>query len=106
METLSGRITDPAYREELIAQSTGLEATLARAMANTYIAIEHIVLTATALGLGTCWVGALVEEGEIEKIFRLPDSMVVIAVLPVGYPAKVPPPRPRLSLEEILLRPL
>ena len=106
METLSGRITDPAYRAELIAQSPEFETTLAGAMANTYIAIEHMVLIATASGLGTCWVGALGEEREIEKFFRLPDTTVVVAVLPVGYPVKVPPPRPRLSLEKILLRPL
>ncbi len=30
-------------------------------IANTFIAIEHLVLVATALGLGTCWVGGLTD---------------------------------------------
>ena len=36
----------------------------------------------------------------------LPQTTVVVAVLPVGYPTVIPPPRPRISLSEILLRPL
>jgi len=108
METLSGRFADPGYRASLLAEpEPELRTFLAAAVANTYIAIEHMVLTAIALGLGTCWVGALGDyEGEIEAFFGLPDTTVVVAVLPVGYPTMVPPPRPRVSLSEVLLRPL
>lgn len=106
-ETLSGRFADPAYRASLLAEpELQLRTFLTAAVANTYIAIEHMVLTATALGLGTCWVGALGDEGEMEAFFSLPTTTVVVAVLPVGYPTMVPPPRPRVSLSEILLRPL
>jgi nitroreductase len=79
---------------------------VAAAAANVYIAVEHMVLTATAHGLGNCWVGALGDEGEINAMFGLPKTTVVVAVLPVGYPAVTPPPRPRISLSEMLLRPL
>ncbi|MBN2187529.1 MAG: nitroreductase family protein [Dehalococcoidia bacterium] len=104
-ETLSGRFADPAYRASLLAEpESDLGTFLTAAVANTYIAIEHMVLTATALGLGTCWVGALGNPGEIKALFDLPEATVVVAVLPVGYPAAVPPPRPRISLSEILLR--
>jgi hypothetical protein len=51
-------------------------------------------------------VGALGDEGEINAMFGLPKTTVVVAVLPVGYPAVTPPPRPRISLSEMLLRPL
>lgn len=106
METLSGRFADPGYRASLLAEpEPELRAFLTAAVANTYIAVEHMVLTATALGLGTCWVGALGDEGEIEAFFGLPATTVVVAVLPVGYPTMVPPPRPRVSLSDILLRP-
>ena len=107
VETLSGRFSDPTYRERLAAQPEPERDTIVRAaVANVYIAIEHMVLMATALGLGSCWVGAIGEEGEINRLFSLPDNIVPVAVLPVGYPASVPPPRPRLRLEEILLRPV
>jgi nitroreductase len=106
-ETFSGRFADPDFRASLLAETVSdLRTFLTAAVANTYIAIEHIVLSATALGLGTCWVGAMGEEGEINSLFGLPKTTIVVAVLPVGYPTVVPPPRPRVSLADILLRPL
>ena len=104
-ETLSGRFADPEFRASLLKlPDPDLGVFLAAAVANTYIAIEHMVLTATAMGLGSCWVGALGGEGEINALFNLPKNIVVLAVLPVGYPAVTPPPRPRISISEILLR--
>jgi nitroreductase len=106
-ETLSGKFADPEFRKTLMNMpDTDLQLFRAAAVANTYIAIEHMVLTATALGLGSCWVAAIGGEGEINAMFNLPNTMVVAAVLPVGYPDSVPPPRPRISISEILLRPL
>ena len=106
-ETLSGRFADPEFRAALLKMpDPDLGIFVAAAVANVYIAIEHMVLTATALGLGSCWVGALGDEGEINAMFGLPKTTVVVAVLPVGYPAVTPPPRPRISLSEMLLRPL
>ena len=70
-ETLSGRFADPAYRASLLAEpESDLETFLTSAVANTYIAIEHMVLTATALGLGTCWVGALGNPGGNKRALR------------------------------------
>ncbi|UCH43101.1 MAG: nitroreductase family protein [Dehalococcoidales bacterium] len=75
-------------------------------MANAFIAIEHMVLMATALGLGTCWVGGFDDATEFQTLFNLADNLVPVAVLPVGYPAgEIPPPRPRRELDDILLKP-
>ena len=61
---------------------------------------------ATAMGLGTCWVGGFSDASEINRIFGLADNLVPVAVVPVGYPAgELPPQRPRLSLDDILLKP-
>jgi nitroreductase len=107
IETLSGYFADPAVRELFLnAPDNDLSVHFMTAMANTYIAVEHMVLTATALGLGSCWVGAIGSAEEMNTIFHLPPNTLAVAVLPVGYPAKVPPPRPRISLDSILLRPL
>ena len=107
LETLSGRFSDPAYREQTVIGPEPERSDLIKvAAANVYIAIEHMVLTATAMGLGSCWVGALGDEGGIGRLFGLPRHIVPVAVLPVGYSAIVPPARPRILLKEILLRPL
>jgi nitroreductase len=107
LETLSGRFADPEYRKQYESRADIDRATLVRmAMANTYIATEHLVLTATALGLGSCWVGAVDQSEEMRSFFNLPKSAIILALIPVGYPDKVPPPRPRIPLEEMLLRPL
>ncbi len=107
IETLSGYFANPAVRELILnAPDDDLGVHFMTAMANTYIAVEHMVLTATALGLGSCWVGAIGSAEQMNSILNLPPNTFVVAVLPVGYPAKVPPPRPRVPLDSILLRPL
>jgi len=105
--TLSGRFADPdfiAYRDSLPVPPR--EELLTPIVANTYIAIEHLVLMATALGLGTCWVGGFEDPAEVSRFFGLADTLVPVAVIPIGYPAgNIPPPRPRLTTGEILIKP-
>jgi nitroreductase len=67
------------------------------------IAIEHMVLAATALGYGTCWIGAF-SEAEVKKILKIPENLTVVALLPVGVPDESPPPRPRKPFDEIFFR--
>jgi nitroreductase len=104
---LSGRFADPRFQRFIDSMPEPDPGTIiAPAIANTYIAIEHLVLMATALGLGSCWVGAIMDQGAIKALLGIPESVIVVALVAVGYPNKVPPPRPRHSLEEILLRPV
>ena len=104
---LSGYFADPAMRELFLNDpDIDLNVHFTNAMANTYIAVEHIALTATALGLGSCWVGAVGTVEEMRALFNLPPTVFTVAVMPVGYPTRVPPQRPRISLDSILLRPL
>ncbi|MEL7564609.1 MAG: nitroreductase family protein [Dehalobacterium sp.] len=49
------------------------------------IAIDHMTLAATELGLGTCWVCAF-DSMECHKALGLPHHLEVIALLPIGYP--------------------
>jgi nitroreductase len=65
------------------------------------IALEHIVLEAVELGLGTCWIGAF-NEDEVKKILKIPQDKKVVALLTVGVPAESPAARPRKALEEIV----
>lgn len=75
---------------------------LLSAYLNTTIAIEHLVLAAANRGIGTCWIQKM-EADKIQNILSLPNNILVVAVLPLGYPAQEPAPRPRLKLEEIVI---
>lgn len=67
------------------------------------IAMEHLVLAATAEGLGTCWIGAF-KPSEVKRILNLSEELEPVALTPLGYPASSPRPTHRKSLEEIIKR--
>lgn len=49
------------------------------------IAIEHIVLAATDLDLGTCWIGWF-SETKVKNLLKVPRNVRVVALLTLGYP--------------------
>ena len=69
---------------------------------STAIAVEHMVLTAAALGLGTCWTQR-VKYGQLARILDWPRHIVAFTLLLVGYSDEEPTPRPRLPLADIVL---
>jgi len=66
------------------------------------IAFEHIVLKATDLGLGTCWMGMSRRSDEARELLGVPEELEVIIQTPLGYPAETPERRGRKTLEEIV----
>lgn len=105
-ESLSGGLGERQLWERMTAAADPpREAVLPSALSNTYIAITQMILMATALGLGTCWLAGF-NPAEINPLFSLSDTLVPVAVVPVGYPAgKIPPERPRVPFDEILVTP-
>jgi len=67
------------------------------------IVMDHLVLAATAEGLGTCWV-ANFDPAAAREILALPAGVEPIAFSPLGYAADQPPERKRKPLTELLLR--
>jgi len=51
---------------------------------DTTIALQNMVLAATAEGLGTCWVGSFDEE-HVRKLLDIPDQFSVIAIIAIGH---------------------
>jgi nitroreductase len=49
------------------------------------IAMQNLVLTATELGLGTCWVASFIEK-RLRKALGIPRGLRVVAITPIGYP--------------------
>ena len=65
------------------------------------IALDHLVLTATNLGLGSCWVGRFKEE-KVKNILEIPQDVKVVALIPLGYPNEEPEHSGRKNLSEIV----
>jgi len=68
---------------------------------DTAAAIAYLLLAATALGLGACWIGAF-DEGEAAEILDLPSQLRPVAMIPIGFPEELPSPRPRRGLDEVV----
>ncbi len=68
------------------------------------IAGEHLVLAATELGLGTCWIG-WIKPRVVARIVGWPASVKPVVVITVGYPsdadAGAPPASRRKPLAEL-----
>ncbi len=64
------------------------------------IAMEHLMLVAAELGLGTCWIGAF-NENMVKKLLNLPPCVRPVAITPLGFPNEKPQKRPRKALSEI-----
>lgn len=50
--------------------------------------MEQVVLEATRLGLGTCWVGGTFKKGSFAKAADLPEGQTLRSILPVGEAAR------------------
>ena len=72
------------------------------ALQDATIACTFAMLAATALGLGSVWVGAF-EDAAVHRILKAKEDWRPVALLPIGYPAESPAPTPRRALGELVL---
>jgi nitroreductase len=65
-------------------------------------ATQNMTLAAHSLGLGAGWIGIWGTEAEasIQKIFKFPETLRIVSLLPVGIPAESPEGH-RKPIEEI-----
>lgn len=65
------------------------------------IAVDHLVLKATYLGLGTCWVCNF-DAALARKILQLPAHIEPVAIIPIGYTKSEAPVKLRKHLSEMV----
>lgn len=67
------------------------------------IAVEHICLAASSMGLATCWVCSF-DVDAVRNVLDLPDNAEPVALIPLGYPSALSqvPAKTRKPLDEIL----
>jgi nitroreductase len=65
------------------------------------IALEHIALQATELGLATCWIGSFFPE-KVRSILGIPEDVAIIELMAIGYPADEQKGQKREPVENVL----
>lgn len=65
------------------------------------LAMQNLTLAAHALGLGTVHVG-MFETAEVIKILGLPDKIVPVELMPLGWPAEKSPVPPRKEMNQLV----
>ena len=63
--------------------------------------MDHIVLAAAALGLGTCWIAAF-DPDAARDVLKLPPGVEPIVFTPLGVPDDRPGTKSRKALEQIV----
>ena len=67
-------------------------------------AVENILLAANALGLGTCWLGVHPRPERmkgIKKLFNLPNNIIPMCGIAIGWPKDSPPARTRFNPDKV-----
>ncbi|MGE5593702.1 MAG: nitroreductase family protein [Betaproteobacteria bacterium] len=73
------------------------------AFQDTVMCAQNACTAADALGLGSVYVGSVLEcFRELREMFSLPDGVFPVVLLCLGYPAKEPRPSRRLGVEVVV----
>lgn len=67
-------------------------------------ATQNILLAATALGLGSCWVATYPRperEAHLRSVLGLPANIKPLCMIPIGHPAEEKPARSRYSADKV-----
>ena len=65
------------------------------------IVVDYMVLAATEIGLGTCFIAAF-DAIKARQVLALPDDVEPILFTPLGYPDDVPEIKVRKKIEELV----
>jgi nitroreductase len=66
------------------------------------IVMDHMILAATALDLGTCWIGAF-DAQAAREVLRLDDTLEPVVFTPLGYPRENGMRRDKKSLTDLVI---
>lgn len=68
---------------------------------DTSIVMDHLILAATNLGLGTCWIGKF-DLKAAREVLDIPENILPLVFTPIGYPDDKPRPKKRKNIDEIV----
>jgi nitroreductase len=88
----------------LICGDLNLEKNIDYIQQNCSAATQNLMLCAHGVGLGSCWIGVYPVKETIlglQKLFSLPEFVVPISLVSLGYPAENPTAEARFKTEKI-----
>ena len=65
------------------------------------IVMDHLILAAADLGLGTCWIAAF-DPAAARELLELPEGVEPVAFTPLGRPADAPRQKTRKKSDELV----
>ena len=65
------------------------------------IVMDHLILAAADLGLGTCWIAAF-DPAAARELLELPEGVEPVAFTPLGHPADAPRQKTRKKSDELV----
>jgi len=68
-------------------------------------AVEHMMLAAASMGLGTVWVSVREEvEPELRDLFKVPEPLRLLWIMPIGHAKSWPKAKPRRKISDFVHR--
>ncbi|SEQ64001.1 FMN reductase (NADPH) [Virgibacillus subterraneus] len=98
------RIYQQATPEEQKAMQESIESTeqFLVSTVDTALVAQNTVIAAESMGLGTCFIGSLRNNiNRVNDILELPDYVVPLFGMAVGYPDENPDKKPRLPIDAV-----
>jgi len=68
---------------------------------DTAIAMDHLILAAASLGLGTCWIAAF-DLDAAREVLDIPENVLPLVFTPLGYPDIEPGVKRRKSIQKLV----
>lgn len=67
-------------------------------------ATENILLAATSLGIGSCWIAGDKKDYAVDicKYLNVPSEYKLVSIISLGYPDSEPKPHQKRSVKEVL----
>ncbi|MFC4556918.1 oxygen-insensitive NADPH nitroreductase [Virgibacillus kekensis] len=99
------RIASQASHEELKEMEKSLQSTeqFIVATVDTALVAQNTVIAAESIGLGVCFIGSLRNDiQQVNNLLKLPEYVVPLFGMALGYPDEQPEKKPRLPIEVVL----
>jgi nitroreductase len=96
-----GKTLDYLEADHCLKDKSGYVIRLMSIMDAAFVA-QNMTMAAECLGLGSVYIGTAAANDKVCRSLRLPEGVLPLTLLCMGYPDEDPPTRPRLPMSAVL----